>query len=86
MNRREILSRAADLIEGDRQKDYGSWQDNAADIAAMWSVILGQRVEPRQVTLCMAALKLVRLKQGPHEDSWVDLAGYAALGGESDAG
>jgi hypothetical protein len=33
----------------------------------------------------MAALKLVRLKRAGHEDSYIDLAGYAALGGESDS-
>ncbi len=84
MNRREILMRAADLTEGDRDKEYGSWADNSRDIAAMWSVILGTEIQPRDVTLCMAALKLVRLKRGPHQDSYVDLAGYAALGGEHD--
>ena len=84
MNRREILERAADLTEGARQEQYGTWADNAQDIAAVWSVLIGSNVSARQVTLCMAALKLVRLKHGPHEDSYIDLAGYAALGGESD--
>ncbi len=84
MGREDILLSAINLTGGDRQTQYGEWTDNAADIAAMWGVILGQKVEPRQVGLMMAALKMVRLKHGPHEDSWIDLAGYAALGGESD--
>ena len=85
MNRREILLQAADIIEGDRQSDYGSWADNARDIAAMWSVILGHEVKPHHVALCMAALKMARLKRdGAHIDSWVDLCGYGALGGEDD--
>lgn len=85
MNRREILLQAADITEGDREADYGSWADNARDIAAMWSVILGHAVKPHHVALCMAALKMVRLKRdSAHIDSWVDLCGYGALGGEDD--
>jgi hypothetical protein len=84
MNRREILGKAQTIIDGDRQKDYGDWSDNAEDIASMWTVILGSNVSARQVGLCMIALKMVRLKRGPHEDSFVDICGYAALGGESD--
>jgi len=85
MKREEILAAAADIISGDRQEDYGDWSDNAEDIASMWSVILGSNVSARQVGLCMIALKMVRLKRGPHhEDSFVDICGYAALGGESD--
>jgi hypothetical protein len=84
MKREDILSAAAEITRGDRQKAYGDWSDNAADIAAMWSVILGHEVTPRQVALCMVALKVIRLKHGPHADSWIDLAGYAALGGEND--
>jgi len=84
MKREDILSAAAEITRGDRQKAYGDWSDNAADIATMWSVILGREVTARQVALCMAALKVIRLKHGPHADSWIDLAGYAALGGEND--
>ena len=36
-----------------------------------------------QVALCLAQLKIARLIQSPeHPDSWVDLAGCAALGAE----
>lgn len=35
------------------------------------------------VAIMMAMLKMARLAQAPdHKDSWVDLAGYAACGGE----
>jgi|TARA_R110001592_G_scaffold358128_1_gene662287 hypothetical protein len=85
MRREDILTSAMNLTRGNRQKAYGDWAANSADIAAIWSIILGHEVEPRQVGLMMAALKLVRLKRAGHEDSYIDLAGYAALGGESDS-
>lgn len=85
MRREDILVSAMNLTRGDRQEAYGDWADNSADIAAMWSVILGHEVQPRQVGLMMAALKLCRLKHAGHEDSYIDLAGYAALGGENDS-
>ena len=53
-------------------------------IAKLWSLILEREVEPHEVALCMAALKLARLIERPtHADSWVDLAGYAACGVET---
>jgi len=37
------------------------------------------------VYACMIAVKLSRLIETPdHEDSWIDICGYAALGGEND--
>ena len=49
-------------------------------IADRWSVTLGRKITPAQVVLCLIDLKLVRLARDPaHEDSTVDLCGYAAL-------
>jgi len=49
-------------------------------IAARWSVTLGRPVSPAQVVLCLIDLKLARLAHDPeHEDSRIDVAGYAAL-------
>jgi hypothetical protein len=83
MNRDEILNKACDLINGQRAKDYGDAMQNFANIAAGWSVILGDYVSPAQVALCMDWLKTCRLIGSPdHLDSWIDKAGYTALGGE----
>lgn len=66
-----------------RGKDYGSMRANHERIAAIWSVVLERPVTPEQVALCMAGVKIARLVQSPnHEDSWLDLAGYAAVGAE----
>ena len=83
MTRDEILDTAKDMINGDRAKDYGDATANFERIAAIWSVVLNRTITRKEVALCMAGLKIARLARSPdHDDSWVDLAGYAALGGE----
>ena len=85
MKREEILQEAETLINGDRAKDYGDAYVNHKRIADMWSVVFGKEVTVRQVILCMIAMKMARLVHDSKEDSWVDICGYAALGGELDA-
>ena len=69
--------------DGQRRADYGGVEESFTRIAALWSVVLGTAVTAEQVALCMIQLKLARLFQKPnHTDSWVDIIGYAALGGE----
>lgn len=83
MNKRtDILETAATLINGDRERDYGDAAVNLGRIATGWAVILDQDVSAEQVALCMAWLKIARLVNGPHEDSYVDAAAYMALAGE----
>lgn len=83
MNRDEILSSARSLINGDRAADYGDASENFTRIAAGWSVILNRKVHAHEVALCMDWLKTCRLIGSPdHLDSWIDKAGYTALGGE----
>ena len=77
-----ILNTADELINGDREAHYGTPQENFARIAQGWSVLLEADVTPEQVALCMAWLKMARLVNGPHEDSYVDAAAYMALAGE----
>lgn len=80
--RERILWQASELVTGERQEQYGPPEENFERIAAGWSVLLGVDIEPEQVALCMCWLKIARLVQGPHEDSYVDAAAYAALAGE----
>jgi len=86
VKRAEVLLKAAELVSGDRDRDYGSWEQNSEAIAKGWSVIIGHDVEPRHVALMMDWVKTVRLIPGNHKDSWVDKAGYSALGAEYDDG
>lgn len=78
---RRVLLETADLLEGGRQKDYGSPLESHKRIAAIWSAQLGVTVTPRKVAQMMAGLKLARLAESEdHEDSWRDAIGYLALG------
>ncbi len=83
MTRDEILSKAESLVNGPGANAYGDAHDNHERIAKMWSVLLDKEVSVSQVYQCMVAVKLARLTVTPeHEDSWVDICGYGALGGE----
>lgn len=69
----------------DRQTTYGDPADHFADVAALVNVVLGHKLatplEPRDIAIIMACLKIARLKTSPeHRDNWIDLAGYAICG------
>ena len=84
MKRDQILDKAKILISGERAKDYGDAYLNHKRIAELWSPILNKDITVEQVYACMIAVKLSRLIETPdHEDSWIDICGYAALGGEN---
>lgn len=90
--RKEILQAAERCVCGDREQDYGGPEDSFALIARLWEPIIKARcvgpgadvcVDAVTVALCMAELKIARAATNEtHMDSWVDLAGYAACGGE----
>ena len=83
MNRKQILDTAEKMINGPRAKDYGDAHENHQRIAMLWSVLLNKEITVAQVYQCMIAVKLSRLIETPeHEDSWLDICGYSALGGE----
>ncbi len=83
MKRDKLLDEAKNLVNGPRAKDYGDAYENHERVAQLWGTILGQDVSVSQVYQCLMALKLARLIVSPtHTDSWVDIAGYASLGGE----
>lgn len=63
---------------GERQQNYGHPNADFQRTAGMWSAILGVEVTMQDMALCMAALKISRLKSTPgHHDSLVDLIGYS---------
>lgn len=83
MKREEILAAAQRCVCGDREQDYGSPESNFGRIAALWSVYLGADIYPRDVAAMLALLKIARIASGHAKaDNWIDLAGYAACGGE----
>lgn len=84
MSNKPILQRANELIGGDRQRDYGAKLQNFAQIAMLWQGTLATKlapnakITPEDVALLMMQVKIARLAKSPnHEDSILDIAGYA---------
>ena len=83
MTRRECLDEAAKCVLQDRACEYGGMEDNFGRIAKLWTHYLGVAVDAVDVAMCMALLKVARIRNNKaHADSYVDLAGYAACGAE----
>jgi len=85
--REDFLKQAESLINGPRAKEYGPARLNHQRIADIWTILLAKKlaadISPEDVVACMVGLKLARLAEDMHkDDSWVDIIGYAALGGE----
>ncbi len=83
MTRKEILNEAENCVYGRRKQDYGDLKYNFNVISKLWSAYLDKEVSPVDVTMMMTLLKVARIKSGGGtDDSFVDIAGYAACGGE----
>lgn len=90
--RAELLQNAEKAINGDRDAVYGSADVNFTRIAALLNSMgyqfqsfdgKARGLNSTDVALIMTQVKLSRLVNTPeHEDSWMDAAGYIALGGE----
>ena len=80
MNKREeCLRKANDMVNGSREGEYGSPENNFKTIAELWSVYLEREITPHDVAILMALMKVGRIKTGTFKaDSYVDLAGYTA--------
>lgn len=81
-----ILHQAERVIYGDREKTYGRPDKNLQSIAEYWKEYLGGKygckpgLTAEDVCYMMILLKVARLQgQARHQDSLVDIAGYAAL-------
>lgn len=94
MTRKEILDKAAECVCGQREQDYGTPENNFETIGLFWGVYLRaahpeltkvmavNHITSKDVAAMMGLLKVARIATGKSEDSFVDLAGYAACAGE----
>lgn len=92
VGRGDILDKAKACVCKDRNREYGEPEDGFKLIAALWEPVIRETcvspgadvsVGPETVALLMALLKVARAATNPgHLDNWVDMAGYAACGGE----
>lgn len=90
LERTKVLEEAILITGGDRAVNYGRPESNNQRIADLWNTYIGGRGQPEapltagDVTLMMVLLKVARLQNNPlHRDSFVDIAGYAAVGWET---
>lgn len=91
MFRKELLEKAIEITEGARQQHYGTPEDNFSRIAEYWQTYLRQTqlidgqiiICPHDVAVMMILMKVARLAADHlHDDSWLDIAGYASCGSE----
>jgi hypothetical protein len=91
MLREDLLNKAAEITKGARQEHYGTPEDNFKRIAEYWQTYLRQtQLEDGPITIhswdvatMMILMKVARLAADYlHDDSWLDIAGYAACGSE----
>ena len=83
MNKNDILDKAKTIINGERQGTYGHAEDSFGVIAKLWSAFLGKELSSADVANMMILMKVARNSSGVYkDDNWVDICGYAALGGE----
>jgi hypothetical protein len=87
LKRQDILDTAKNIITNDRAATHGGAEDSFGTIANMWSAYLGVDITQHDVCAMMVLLKVARIKgNANHLDSWIDIAGYSAIGGEISQG
>jgi hypothetical protein len=71
--------RGLELVNGERQEMYGEPVEHMGHVARAWSGVLGFTITPKQVALCMVALKLVRENYKHNPDNILDAHGYLTI-------
>ena len=90
MKSSEMLEHAAKLVSGQRAQDYGDKTENHKRIATLWNIWLNEsrmnddglpsKITAYDVAMMMLLVKVARLMHSPgHQDSHVDIAGYASI-------
>ena len=68
MTRKELLDKAYSIVNGARDKSYGSPEDSFKCIGQMWNAYLGRRLmkklSPSDVAAMMGLLKIARISSG----------------------
>ncbi len=88
MKRDDILGAARECVCKTRAQEYGDARRNLTMIAALWAAYLSdvdtEYLSAEDVANMMILLKVTHTHGGdvPKADNWIDIAGYAALGGE----
>lgn len=92
-SRARLLIEASQIIDGDRNVQYGNPIDDFSLTAQMWEAYIRRlmhtrnldvpMLDPHDVAVMMILVKISRLAQTPEKhDHWLDIAGYAGCGWE----
>lgn len=88
MTAKQVATKAAELVSGDRSRSHGDKRVNHACIAAVWNGILDARrlagldeaLDAHDVANLMEGLKIARRYTGAfNPDDYIDGAGYASV-------
>ncbi len=92
--RGDLLTKAKELTEGDREKSYGDPFLNMSAFADLlegyfrakgWMTVLNTAVSAEDAAWVMVLAKMARTVNGnlpPHFDNYTDAAAYVAMAGE----
>lgn len=76
---KSILAEAEEIVNGNRQSDYGDAKESFSRVATIASVMTGKELAPEDCCAVLMAVKLVRESFKHKRDNLVDLCGYAEL-------
>jgi len=80
---RDILTDAADTI-AERSRTHGHYDLTMLRTAKLWTDYLEREIDPMDVAICMALVKIARSMEarGTHSDNFLDAVAYMAIAGE----
>jgi hypothetical protein len=81
MKANDYLTEARAIIQ-DRGLDYGHPSDNMSRTASLWAAYLEMPIEPHQVAMCLALVKIARSMETGKVDNYIDGAAYFAISGQ----
>lgn len=73
------LVKALDIINGERQDQYGCPEDSFELIAKYWQTYLNVSIKPHDVVMMMVLLKIAREQGQGKRDSIIDAIGYLGI-------
>ena len=80
--RTRVLQEAEELVTGDREEEHGEFWANAYLTSKLWYGYTGYDIQPEQVPVMLALLKIARSHQNPSIENFRDASGYMALAAE----
>lgn len=79
---KDILTNAADIID-ERARTHGHYDLTMLRTSKLWSDFLEREIDPMDVAICMALVKVARLMETRNEhDNFLDAVAYFAIAGE----